>query len=452
VVMDVGQGDAILIRSPNKKYYLIDAGANSQNILAYLNRLGVKEIEIFFITHPHHDHIDKALDILKNFRVKKFYDSGYPHTSSTYKKILYEIKAQNISYNLAVAGNTINIDNNLKIEILHPDKPNYKNINDNSIVCKFIYKNTSILLTGDAEHTANEVMIKTFGKKIKSDILKTGHHGSRTATDQFFLDYVKPNIAVISCGVSNRYKHPHKEVLELLEKNHIKLYCTDLDGFVILESDGSKWNVTVDKTSIYDIVEEPLKNLKPKYSINFENYEALIKSKKWKKFGDESQFDNSDNALVISANAGEQIYSNNLTCPALVTLPPNEDKWVSVIKMIGSASRNTDGAIALINNSVNWLTFSSANEGKTISINYTKNGKITSDYFKLKFAPLFFAIERYGNRLNFAVSEDNKNWTILKRYDIIDIGIDINKSKLCLTSNAWRKEPATSWFFEYEEY
>lgn len=246
--IDVGQADAILIEAPTGKKMLVDAGNNDdeKELLSYLRRQEVQELEAVVGTHPHEDHIGSLDAVINNFPVKKVYLPKVVHTTKTFENLLLAVKNNNLKITYAKGGMTISLDPQLKVEILAPNSDEYEELNDYSIVLKITYGNTSFLLTGDAEKISEEEMIER-GYDLKADVLKVGHHGSNTSTSQQFLQRVQPQIAVISAGKDNSYGHPHKEVLVRLKKAGVKILRTDEQGHILCVSDGEKITIQENK-------------------------------------------------------------------------------------------------------------------------------------------------------------------------------------------------------------
>lgn len=142
-------------------------------------------------------------------------------------------------------GDTILISENTRVYILHPfgqfDSTDTKDLNNQSIVTKITYGRTSLLLTGDAEIKSETEIVSRYGDFLQADILKIGHHGSKTSTGESFLENINPEQAVISVGYLNKFNHPSGEVLERLRDQGINIYRTDLSGAVVFESDGYEW-------------------------------------------------------------------------------------------------------------------------------------------------------------------------------------------------------------------
>ncbi|WP_129600694.1 ComEC/Rec2 family competence protein [Anaerophilus nitritogenes] len=237
--IDVGQADSILIQ--NKEYnMLIDAGNNADGdlVVNYLKEQGVEKLDYVVGTHPHEDHIGGLDDVIDNFNIEKIYMPKVTHTSKTFKDVITSIKKKNLKISTPYVGEEI-ILGDAKGIILAPNKDEYKNLNDYSIVIKLVYGNTSFLFTGDAEDVSEDEMLKN-GFDLSSDVLKIGHHGSHSSTTSLFLDRVNPKYAVIMCETGNDYGHPHKETMEKLKSRNIPVYRIDQQGTIIASSNGEE--------------------------------------------------------------------------------------------------------------------------------------------------------------------------------------------------------------------
>lgn len=249
--INVGEGDCILIEAPNKINILIDGGGTPQSdfdvgnkiVIPYLRRKGINEIDLLILTHPHLDHLEGLLPILKEFKVDMVLDSGLLCDSSEYKEFISLILEKGISYHKAKAGDNFIFSNNLEIFLLNPlyDSDFYEesDFNNASIVVKLFYKNANFLFTGDIEEAAEKKLL-VWQNILQSDILKVAHHGSSTSTNLEFLDKVNPNIAVITVG-KNHFGHPSQKIIERLEDKNIQIYQTDEDGTVIVRTNGQEY-------------------------------------------------------------------------------------------------------------------------------------------------------------------------------------------------------------------
>ena len=237
--IDVGQADSILITA-NNKGALIDAGnsADGKLIIDYINNLGIEKLDFVIATHPHEDHIGGMDDVLNAFKADKFYMPDVLTTTKTFENMLDALESQNLKYTTPKIGSTFNFEG-ANIEVLYVGK-DAKDLNNTSIVVKMTYGEKSFLFTGDAEDVVEKQILN---KDLKSDVLKVGHHGSEFSTTDEFLEKVNPEIAVISVGTGNKYKHPNKTIINKLNKNNIDIYRTDKDKTIIIKTDGKTLEV-----------------------------------------------------------------------------------------------------------------------------------------------------------------------------------------------------------------
>ncbi len=240
--IDCGQGDSTLIVS-NGSATLIDAttGDHAEDIIAHLERRGVKKIDHFVLTHPHDDHIGGAVDVLDAVDVGRIYmkepTEGTEPTNSVYMKLLNKIDEENHDILLVEVGDTFDCGD-FRFTVLGPIE-DYTDLNSQSIVMSAVYNKASFLFTGDQESPAERDLAERYGADLRSTVLKLGHHGSSGSSCAAFLDAVAPRYAVISCGYDNRYGHPHDETLDRMEEYGITYYRTDFDGTVTAYTDGN---------------------------------------------------------------------------------------------------------------------------------------------------------------------------------------------------------------------
>ena len=244
--LDVGQGDSIYIEAPNGNQILLDGGPDKK-ILKALSRVMPfydRSIDLLALTHPHLDHFGGFLSILSRYDVGGFVSSGTIHDTPEFKSLERSLGVPDSKYGKKIVvrrGTQIDMGDGVTLDVLLPDRDvtNTKP-HDGMLVMKLNYGKTSVMLTGDMEENLENYLVSFGGGKLKSDVLKVGHHGSHTSTSAQFLGYVSPTIAVISDGVGNSYGHPHKETLEILEKSGIQILRTDQSGTIILKSDGKE--------------------------------------------------------------------------------------------------------------------------------------------------------------------------------------------------------------------
>ena len=242
--VDVGQGDAIFIRTPGGKDYLIDTGPRGarRTLIPYLRYLKVKKLEAVLLTHSHMDHVGALYYIADEFEIGTVYSSGYFHPSKHNAKTLTRLEEKGIKLKTLKRGNRVELDKEIILKAVHPPaewEPFNSDLNDYSVATRLTYGDIDFLLVGDAERKAEKSMLK--GKVVlRSEFLKVGHHGSSTASTDDFLDAVSPFFAVIQCGVNNKFKHPHADVVQRLKDRDITIMRTDENGTIGVYTDGKR--------------------------------------------------------------------------------------------------------------------------------------------------------------------------------------------------------------------
>lgn len=217
--LNVGQGDAIFIEGPTGIQVLIDGGATPA-VLRELGRtmpLYDRSIDAVIATHPDLDHIGGLVDVLRRYRVSTFLESGAESGTSAFRALLHELERQKLTPIVAQRGMRLILGGGAYADVLYPhqDTPRISG-NDASVVLRVVYGDTALLLTGDAPAFVERELVALYGSFLESEILKVGHHGSKTSTAPHFVGTVRPMWAVISAGKDNRYGHPHREVLDTL--------------------------------------------------------------------------------------------------------------------------------------------------------------------------------------------------------------------------------------------
>ena len=237
---DVGQADSILIENSGK-YMLIDAGNNAdgENIVKYFKSMGIEGFEHVVATHAHEDHIGGMDDIISNFSVNNFYMPDVVTTSKTFEDLISALEDNNVSIQIPKI-NDMFILGGCSFDVLHIGNEG-DDLNDTSIVLRGLYGDKSFLFMGDA--TVN-VEKKLLNSNINSDVLKVGHHGSKYSSMVKFLNRVSPDYSIISVGKDNSYGHPNKATITKLIDVGSKVYRTDIDGSILVSSDGENINVT----------------------------------------------------------------------------------------------------------------------------------------------------------------------------------------------------------------
>lgn len=242
--IDVGQGDATLIRTPEGDI-LIDAGENSaeEDLKNYLDLCGVEVLYYAVFTHPDSDHIGGADMVLAEFEVLNVIKPELEKTTKVYTRMMEAIAAEGCTVYNALPGETYSLGE-FDMFVFGPD-PNNKKLdsNNSSIVIKTTWGDTTAMLTGDAEEPAEESILATFSADdLGSMLLKMGHHGSKTSSTDAWLAAVRPSIAIISCGKDNSYGHPHAEALARITPYvGENIYRTDELGSIVFVTDGAEF-------------------------------------------------------------------------------------------------------------------------------------------------------------------------------------------------------------------
>jgi len=239
--LDIGQGDAILIEAPNGNQMLIDAGSNRR----ILSELGAtlpffdRFIDVTLATHPDKDHIGGFPPLFERYDIGVALDSGAVSDTNTFKTYIEYIEERNIIHTTVERGIRITLDTDVVATVLYPDgvfiTPN--DTNAGSVIVLLTYKDISFLFTGDAPQKIENYLAQQ--SDIDVDVLKLGHHGSKTSSSDLFLKATTPLYAVISAGKENRYGHPHQEVLDSITALRIPIVRTDTMGRLVFETDGT---------------------------------------------------------------------------------------------------------------------------------------------------------------------------------------------------------------------
>ena len=246
----MGQGDSSIIITPDDRVAMIDSGPNESLILRYLQNLRISQIDLIIATHAHTDHITGMDKIIAKYKPKAFIDPGIPHTTITYQKMITAIGKYSINYYKGTSRK-INLGL-LTFTILPPANPLIKEseLNNNSIVIRLDFKDFSCLFTGDIEKEREGQLLNKSRNNLNVDILKIAHHGSSSGSSPLFIKSVKPEMAVICCAEGNQYGHPHQETLTLFQNLGIEIYRTDLNGNILIETNGKDYQVFIEKESI----------------------------------------------------------------------------------------------------------------------------------------------------------------------------------------------------------
>ena len=261
VFFDVGQGDAALIQTPRGKNILIDSGegknpdsrylkaidAAGRIILPFLRQMGIRRLDIVVTSHPHSDHMGSMYEILgdRDITVGQLWISGFIHSTTSNKKMLKTAERRNIPVYAPKPEELpiqLDVGTDVAAYILCGD-PNAEDANNSSIILKVVYGQVSFLFDGDAEIDGEKTCAVRWGHTLKSDILKVGHHGSKTSSTTIYLNQVKPDVGIISVGSYNTFGHPSPNILQRYQEMGVKIYRTDEHGTIFVFSDGKTYRV-----------------------------------------------------------------------------------------------------------------------------------------------------------------------------------------------------------------
>ncbi|MFC2022581.1 ComEC/Rec2 family competence protein [Chloroflexota bacterium] len=243
--IDVGQGDAILIDLYDTEI-LIDAGDRSPGVIAYLSRYVDGSLEVIVATHPHADHIGGLIAVLNTFKVEEVWHNGDTSDSKTFTDFMNAVNAEGAEVHTARLHDVIDIGE-LELFVHHPADLS-GSTNNNSIVLHLVYGDIDFLFTGDAEQEAEGHMMMLSSVRLPEvEILKVGHHGSTTASSADFLSITSPEVAIYMASEGNSYGHPHAETINALNAIGATIYGTDVNGTIIVITDGQIYDVSTER-------------------------------------------------------------------------------------------------------------------------------------------------------------------------------------------------------------
>ncbi|MEK7552372.1 MAG: MBL fold metallo-hydrolase [Patescibacteria group bacterium] len=244
--LDIGQGDSIFIKSPSGNKMIVDGGPG-KTVLQELSKVlpfHDRKIDVVVSTHPDKDHIGGLVEVLKNYDVDFEIDPNVNAETAVLGNFEVALSKKDTKRIVARRGVTVDLGGGAKFIILFPDR-DVLDVETNvaSIVGKLVYGEKSFLLTGDSPQSIEEYLVYLDGENLESDVLKIGHHGSRTSSATSFIETVNPRYAVIQAGKDNSYGHPHKEVIDILNSHNIEILGTYDLGTILIESDGKNLDV-----------------------------------------------------------------------------------------------------------------------------------------------------------------------------------------------------------------
>jgi competence protein ComEC len=243
--LDIGQGDSIYIEAPNGNQVVVDGGPGPVELsaLGAVMPWNDHSINALVVTNPDKDHFAGFIDVLNRYTIGEVFEPGTFNKSDTYKALEDAIKEKNVKEVLGYRGMTLLLDskNNVSLQILFPDRDVSKETsNDGSIVMKLVYGKRVFMLMGDATAKVEHHLAADLKDDLHADVLKLGHHGSKTSSSEELLEAVHPAYAIVSAGLNNKYGHPHKEVTDRLTALHIPYLITFKEGTITFETDGDK--------------------------------------------------------------------------------------------------------------------------------------------------------------------------------------------------------------------
>jgi len=243
--LDVGQGDSILIEGPTGIEMLVDGGKDRSAVRELPKVMGPfdRSIDLMVATHPDADHIGGLPDVLSRYQVSTIVESGREGDSSFVDRLNNAVpREKGLVQVLARSGMRIHLGDGAYADVLHPGNNVAKlpDTNDASIVLRVVYGDTEFMLTGDAPSWVEDRLVNEYDEALRSDILKAGHHGSKTSTNAAFLEAVNPDIVVVSAGKNNSYGHPHEDVVTRIFASGAALISTIDRGTITFISDGKE--------------------------------------------------------------------------------------------------------------------------------------------------------------------------------------------------------------------
>jgi beta-lactamase superfamily II metal-dependent hydrolase len=238
--LDIGQGDSILLKGPDFTI-LIDTGRQDHNdVVPYLEDIGVQSIDILIGTHPHADHIGQFPQVLARYPVSEVWMSGDTNTTKTFEDAIEAVANSGAAYHEPRAGEVYQIGS-ARVEVLNPDQLT-GDVNEGSVSVRILFGKIAFMFTGDAEEPTESAIIAR-GYELKSQILKLGHHGSDTSSSPAFLEAVQPELAIWSAGIDNTYGHPKAEVIDRLKRMGVTVLGTAINSTIIVTTDGNRYAV-----------------------------------------------------------------------------------------------------------------------------------------------------------------------------------------------------------------
>ena len=247
-VLDVGQGDALLLTTPAGHTILVDGGPDASRTLSYLGRylpFWQRRIDLLVLTHPHEDHLGGLVEVPARYEVGQVLETPYTLSNTLETAWMGTLRTQHVPTVAAMRGMSVEVEPGLALRVLAPDGDlltgTHSDINNSSVVLRLVYQQVSMLLAGDIETESGERLLSEANAAAPLDatVLKVPHHGSATGLSDPLLAAIRPQVAVISVGADNTYGHPAPQTLAALVAAHTPVYRTDLNGTIDVSSDGT---------------------------------------------------------------------------------------------------------------------------------------------------------------------------------------------------------------------
>ena len=261
-MLEIGQGDAILVQTGTENILIDTADVDERDRLrAQLAQAGIEKggrIDKIILTHPHADHIGGMDVLLKEYAVGEVYDNGRPSNSPVYRGYMKLLTEKHVPRRALTAGETLELGGGARFEVVaptatmidavHAKKKKKSDPNNECVVGRLVFGEFSMMFTGDAEDAEEEeILAHTPPERLRSTVLKVGHHGSKTSSTPAFLQAVDPGVGLISCGFPSKYWHPHKSTRTALRKHGIDVYSTPVNGMITIVSDGKTYDIRPEK-------------------------------------------------------------------------------------------------------------------------------------------------------------------------------------------------------------
>ena len=249
--LDVGQGDAAWLKTPDGWDILIDGGKEAQgpDLVSYLQGHGVTDIEVLVLSHPHADHVGGLITVLENMEVDEALTNCQSYDSATYQEFQELLLDKGIPTTCVRDGDNFTWGG-VSAAAVNPPEPLISDVNNDSVVLRISYSTIDFLFTGDIESGAESAILER-APPVEAEVLKVAHHGSGSSSTALFLAQVNPEIAVISVGTSNPYGHPEPETLARLRDAGATIYRTDLHGTIVVTTDGTTYSVQPETSYLY---------------------------------------------------------------------------------------------------------------------------------------------------------------------------------------------------------